>query len=111
MQTATQIFNQLRAGDFTETQAKTLTLVLQQAGVAEPGAIGGELEQIESLLDAEPFAPFSIEMAGGRSFSVRSPVVCRFTRHGSIELRQPGEGRSILNTDAIAGLRKLEVAS
>ena len=111
MQTSTQIFNQLRAGGFSETQARTLTLVLQQASVVELGAVGGELEQIESLLDAEPFAPFPIEMAGGRSFSVRSPLSCRFTRHGSIELRQPGEGRSILNTNAIMRVRKLEVPS
>ena len=58
---------------------------LRAAGVVEPEAPESELERIEQYLMAEPFEPFVIEMAGGKSFRIERRDRCGFNRHGSVQ--------------------------
>ncbi len=108
MKTSTQAYRELKAAQFTETQAKALVGILQAGGVVESGAIEGELQQIEDYQLAEPFEPFFIELTGGTIFRIEQPAQCRFTRGGLVRVL-PGDGHSrILNSEHIVRVRKNE---
>ena len=108
MQTSTQVYRELKAAQFSEPQARVLVEILQAAGVVEPEAPESELERIEQYLMAEPFEPFVIEMAGGKSFRIERRDRCGFTRHGSVQLYGVDETRwCILNSINIIRVKKL----
>jgi hypothetical protein len=108
MKTSTQVYRQLKAAQFNETQAKTLIAILQAAGVVEPEAPESELERIEQYLSAEPFQPFVIEMSTGKSYRIDRRDQCGFTRHGSVQLSGVDDGKwSILSTDHIIRVQKI----
>jgi hypothetical protein len=107
MKTSTQAYRELKAAQFTETQAKALVAILQAGGIVESGAIEGELQRIEDYLLAEPFEPFAIEMPEGTNFRIEQPTQCLFTRGGLVRVRS-GDGHSrILNSEHIVRVRKL----
>jgi hypothetical protein len=107
MQTSTQVYRRLKAAEFSEPQAGALIEILQAAGIIEPEPPESELERIEDYLMAEPFQPFVIGMTGGRSFRVLRSEQCRFTRDGSVWLRDgDGRGWAILNADHIVRVQK-----
>jgi hypothetical protein len=108
MQTSTQVYRNLKAAEFSEPQAKTLVEILQAAGIVEPEPPESELARIEQYLLAEPFQPFMIEMAGGKSYRVERLEQCRFTRHGSVYLRDiDGIGWAVLSSDHIVRVQKV----
>jgi hypothetical protein len=108
MQTSTQVYRKLKAAEFSEPQVRTLVEILQAAGIVEPEPPESELERIEKYLLAEPFQPFVIEMAGGKSYRGLRLEQCRFTRDGSVYLRDlAGVGWAILNSDHIVRVQKV----
>jgi hypothetical protein len=95
MKTSTQVYRELQAAEFSESQARTLVEILQAGGVVEPEAPESELERIEQYLSAEPFQPLVIEMSSGSSYHIERRDRCGFSRHGSVQLsggRRGGEG-------------------
>jgi hypothetical protein len=108
MQTSTQVYRQLKAAEFSEPQAKTLVEILQAAGIVEPEPPESELSRIEQYLLARPFQPFVIQMAGGKTYGVERLEQCRFTRHGSVCLRDiDGIGWAVLSSDHIVRVQKV----
>jgi hypothetical protein len=107
MKTSTQVYRELKAAQFTDSQAKTLVEILQSGGIVEPGAIEGELQRIEEFVLAEPFEPFAIEITGGTTFRIEQPAQCRFTRHGWVRVRSSEGQFNILNSEHIVRVRKL----
>jgi hypothetical protein len=108
MQTSTQVYRQLKAAEFSEPHAKALLEILQTAGIVEPEPPETELGRIEQYLLAEPFQPFVIEMAGGKSYRIERLEECRFTRDGSVYLRGlVGAGWAILSSDHIVRVQKV----
>jgi hypothetical protein len=49
MKTSTQAYRELKAAQFTDSQAKALVEILQSGGIVESGAIEGELQRIEDF--------------------------------------------------------------
>ena len=109
MQTSTQVYRQLKAGQFTEPQARALVQILQAAAIVEPEAPESELERIEQYLLAEPFRPFVIEMTGGKSYRIERRDQCGFTRHGSVQLYAVNDTpRSLLNSIHVVRVKSYE---
>jgi hypothetical protein len=107
MQTSTEVHRRLKQAEYSEPQAKALIEILQAAGVIEPEPPESELDRIESYLMAEPFQPFVIGMAGGKSFRIDRRDRCGFTRNGSVWLRDVDRGGwSVLNSDNIVRVQK-----
>jgi hypothetical protein len=107
MQTSTEVYRQLKAAEFSEPQTKALIEILQAAGVIESEPPESELDRIEKHLLAEPFQPFVIGMAGGKTFQIKRREQCRFTRDGSVCLGDlDGTGWSLLNSDHIVRVQK-----
>jgi hypothetical protein len=108
MQTSTQVYRNLKAAEFSEPQARTLVDILQAAGIIEPEPPESELERIEKYLLAEPFQPFVIEMAGGKSYRIERRDQCGFNRHGSVQLLGVDEAKwSILSSAHIIRVQKI----
>ena len=108
MKSSTQVYRELKAAQFSESQARALVGILQAGGVIEPGPPESELERIEQYVLAEPFHPFVIEMAGGKSFRVEDRSQCGFTRHNSVQLLGVDDAsRTILSSDHIVRVQKL----
>jgi hypothetical protein len=108
MQSSTQVYRALKGAEFSDTQARALVQILQAAGLVEPEAPESELERIEQYLMAEPFEPFLIEMAGGKSYRIERRDQCGFSRHGSVQLQGVGETQwALLNSINIVRVKKL----
>jgi hypothetical protein len=108
MKTSTQVYRQLKAAQFNETQAKTLIEILQAAGVVEAEPPESELERMEQYLSAEPFQPFVIEMNGGKTYRIDRRDQCGFTRHDSLQLSGvAGAESAILSSDDIIRVKKI----
>jgi hypothetical protein len=108
MQTSTQVYRELKSAQFSEQQARALVAILQAAGVVESEAPESELERIEQYLMAEPFEPFLIEMAGGKSYRIERREQCGFSRHGSVQLCGVGETQwCLLDSINIVRVKKL----
>jgi hypothetical protein len=76
--------------------------ILQAGGIVEPEPPESELQRIEEYLLADPFEPFVIEMAGGKSYRIERRGQCGFNRHGSVQLLGVDDARrSILSSDHI----------
>ena len=108
MKTSTQVYRELKAVQFSEEQARALVEILQAAGAVEPEEPESELERIDQYLMAEPFEPFVIEMAGGKSYRIERREQCGFNRHGSVQLYGVNEMRwCILNSINIVRVKRL----
>ena len=108
MKTSTQVYRALKLAQFSEPQARALVEILQAAGAIEPEPPESELERIEQYLLAEPFEPFVIEMAGGKSYRIERRGQCGFNRHGSVQLLGVEETRwSILSSAYIIRVHKI----
>jgi hypothetical protein len=108
MKTSTQVYRELKAAEFSETQARTLVEMLQAAGVVEPEPPESELDRIEQYLSAESFQPFVIEMTGGSNYRIERREQCGFSRHGAVQLSGTGEGKwLILSSDHIIRVKKI----
>jgi hypothetical protein len=102
MQTSTQVYRELKAAEFSESQVRALMKILQAGGIVEPEPPESELQRIEEYLLADPFEPFVIEMAGGKSYRIERRGQCGFNRHGSVQLLGVDDARrSILSSDHI----------
>ena len=107
MKTSTQVYRELKAAQFSESQARTLVEILQAAGVVEPEPPETELARMEQYLLAEPFQAFVIETTSGKSYRIERPGQCGFTRLGSVQLSGLDDGKlSILSTDHIIRVQK-----
>jgi len=108
VKTSTQVYRELKAVQFSEAQVMALVEILQAAGVVEPDAPESELERIERYLMAEPFEPFVIEMAGGKSYRIERRDQCGFSRHGSVQFNGVNDMRwCLLNSINIIRVKKL----
>jgi hypothetical protein len=108
MKTSTQVYRELKAAEFSESQGRALLEILQAGGIVEPEPPESELERIEQYLLAEPFQPFVIEMTGGKSFRIERRDQCGFNRHGSVQLLGVDEAKwSILSSAHIIRVRKI----
>jgi len=108
MKTSTQVYRELKAVQFSEAQAMTLVEILQAAGLVEPEVPESEVQRIEQYLMAEPFEPFVIEMAGGKSYRIERRDQCGFNRYGSVQLNAVNDMRwCLLNSTHIIRVKKL----
>jgi hypothetical protein len=108
MKTSTQVYRELKAAQFSEPQARALVEILQAGGIVEPEPPESELERIEQYLLAEPFQPFVIEMARGKSYRIERRGQCGFNRHGSVQLLGVDEAKwSLLSSAHIIRVRKI----
>jgi hypothetical protein len=107
MKTSTQVYRELKAAQFSESQARALVDILQAAGVVEPEPPESELARMEQYLLAEPFQAFAIETSSGKTYRIDRRDQCGFTRLGSVQLSGLEDGKlSILSTDHIIRVRK-----
>ena len=108
MKTSTQVYRELKAAQFSEAQARALVELMQAGGIVEPEPPESELERIEQYALAEPFQPFVIEMAGGKSYRIERRDQCGFNPQGSVQLLGVDEAKcSILSSAHIIRVRKI----